>query len=162
MNTAVLTDSMTTLMRELVDGAPHGGAYVLNGGDPGLLASLDRIDAAAASESNDGGATIAAHVAHLDYGISLMNRWAGGEANPFATADWGAAWQTGAVTEAEWAELRATLREQVQRWQQALGRPRDVMPIELNGMMGSIVHLAYHLGAIRQIDRTLRGPRDTG
>ncbi len=25
-------------------------------------------------------------------------------------------------------------------------------------MIGSIAHLAYHLGAIRQIDRTARGP----
>jgi hypothetical protein len=30
--------------------------------------------------------------------------------------------------------------------------------LELNGMIGSIAHLAYHLGAIRQIDYTLRGP----
>ena len=40
----------------------------------------------AASQTSHGGASIAAHVAHLTYGLSLMNRWAGGEANPFATA----------------------------------------------------------------------------
>lgn len=28
----------------------------------------------------------------------------------------------------------------------------------LNGAIGSIAHLAYHLGAIRQIDRGTRGP----
>ena len=31
-------------------------------------------------------------------------------------------------------------------------QPRDVDEIELNGMIGSIAHLAYHLGAIRQIN----------
>lgn len=162
MNTNELAESLTTLLSELVDGAPPGSAYVLNGGDPGLLASLDRLDADAASASHDDGATIAAHVAHLGYGISLMNRWADGEPNPFATADWGAAWKTAAVSEQEWADLRAALREQVQRWQRAVALPRDVRRIELNGMIGSIVHLAYHLGAIRQIDRALRGPRETG
>jgi hypothetical protein len=39
-----------------------------------------------------------------------------------------------------------------------LGTPRDVDDIELNGMVGSVAHLAYHLGAIRQIDRATRGP----
>jgi hypothetical protein len=29
-------------------------------------------------------------------------------------------------------------------------------------MIGSIAHLAYHLGAIRQINRAARGPSDTG
>lgn len=32
--------------------------------------------------------------------------------------------------------------------------------IELTGMIGSIAHLAYHLGAIRQIDKQTRGPRE--
>jgi hypothetical protein len=29
---------------------------------------------------------------------------------------------------------------------------------ELTGMVSSVVHLAYHLGAIRQMDRRIRGP----
>jgi hypothetical protein len=30
----------------------------------------------------------------------------------------------------------------------------------LSGMVASTVHLAYHLGAIRQIDKQARGPRE--
>jgi hypothetical protein len=33
--------------------------------------------------------------------------------------------------------------------------------LELNGVIASVAHLAYHLGAIRQIDRTIRGPEAT-
>ena len=40
-----------------------------------------------------------------------------------------------------------------------LGSPRDVTEVELTGMVASIAHLAYHLGAIRQIDKDARGPR---
>lgn len=29
---------------------------------------------------------------------------------------------------------------------------------ESNGAIASIAHLAYHMGAIRQIDRPIRGP----
>jgi hypothetical protein len=31
--------------------------------------------------------------------------------------------------------------------------------LELNGVVASIAHLAYHLGAIRQIDRSTHGPK---
>ena len=158
MNTRELTDTMTTLFAELVDGAPEAGAFMLNRGDAGLLRSLDNLSAEAASASSEGGATIAAHVEHLRYGLSLMNRWSGGE-NPFRDADWSAAWQTSSVSDAEWERLRAGLRDEAHRWLSTLGTPRDVAPIELNGMLGSIAHLAYHLGAIRQIDRTARGPQ---
>lgn len=158
MNSSELAGSMETLFSELVDGASDRVAYMLNRGDRGLLRSLDRLSAAAASASADGGATIAAHVEHVRYGLSLMNRWAGGEENPFATADWSAAWNTTAVSDAEWERLRAELADEAHRWLAVLRTPRELDGIALNEMLGSIGHLAYHLGAIRQIDRTARGP----
>ena len=57
-----------------------------------------------------------------------------------------------------WQKLRADLRDEATRWQTALRAPREVQEIELNGMVGSIAHLAYHLGAIRQINSSVRGP----
>ena len=38
-------------------------------GDPGLLRSLDKLTAADASAAVQGGATVAAHVNHLRYGL---------------------------------------------------------------------------------------------
>ena len=134
---------------------------MLNAGDAGLLRSLDRISAAAASAPTPTGSSIAAHVDHLRYGLSLMNRWSAGE-NPFADADWSASWKRTAVSKEEWQRLRSDLRAEAARWLDALRTPREVREIELNGMIGSIAHLAYHLGAIRQIDSTLRGPADSG
>lgn len=161
MNTAELTDALTTLFSELVDGAPASGAYVLNPGDAGLLGALERLSAADASNGIAGGAPVAAHVDHLRYGISLMNRWASGEENPFASADWSAAWRRTEVTDEEWRELRDGLRQETHRWLGALGTPRDVDTVALNGMLGSIVHLGYHLGAIRQLAPSTRGPRQS-
>jgi hypothetical protein len=134
---------------------------VLNPGDAGLLGSLDRLNAADASASRDGGATIAAHVEHLAFGLSLMNRSAAGEANPFAGADWSAAWRRAGVTEEEWAELKAGLRNEIERWHRALASPGDTRGAELDGVIGTIVHLGYHFGAIRQIHAATRGPRAT-
>ena len=157
MNTAEISRSLTTLFRELTYGAPETGAYVLNRGDVGLLRALDRLSAEAASREHGGGSSIAAHVEHVRYGLSLLNRWAGGE-NPFADADWAASWERTEVSDAEWPQLRAALRQEVDAWLATLGTARDVVDMELNGMIGSIAHLAYHLGAMRQMDRSLRGP----
>jgi hypothetical protein len=32
--------------------------------------------------------------------------------------------------------------------------------VELTGLLASVAHLAYHLGAIRQIDKATRGPKE--
>ena len=161
MNTHEITSTLTTLLGELLDGPPGRDAYMLNGGDAGLLRSLDKLRACDASAIPPGGAaSIAAHVDHLRYGLSLMNRWAGGEQNPFGSADWSTSWRKTAVSDAEWQQLRNDLATEARRWLDALRAPRDVSRIELNGVVGSIAHLAYHLGAIRQIDRAARGPAD--
>jgi len=159
MNTRDLTGTLTKLFGELIDGPPGAEAYMLNRGDAGLLRSLDKLTAADASTAVPGGATIAAHVAHLRYGFSLMNRWSAGE-NPFASADWESSWRTTSVSEPEWQELRNGLRREAQRWSEVLRTPRDVDAMALSGIVGSIAHLAYHLGAIRQINRAARGPAE--
>lgn len=158
MTSPDLDRSLSALFRELTHGAPRDGAFVLNRGDAGLLASLETLSAEEASQSRDGGASIAAHVDHLRYGLSLMNRWAAGE-NPFGDADWSRSWERGAVSDPEWRRLRDALRGEVDRWLVALESPREVTGAELDGVIGSIVHLGYHLGAIRQIHASTRGPQ---
>ena len=153
--------TLARLFSELVDGANGaGGAFMLNSGDVGLLRSLDTLSAAEASRSVDDGATIAAHAQHLRYGLSLMNRWAAEGGDPFADAAWDEAWKTSGVDDLAWGEIRKGLRDESRRWLAALGAPRDVTDIELAGMIASIAHLAYHLGAIRQISVRGRGPRE--
>jgi hypothetical protein len=160
MRTAGLTSTLTRLFAELVDGVRDaGGGLVLNSGDAGLLRSLDRIPAADASQSASGGGSIAAHARHVRDGLSLINRWADQGGNPFADPKWDEAWRAGPVDDAAWDEVRAGLRTEAQRWRRHLESPRDVTDVELAGMIASIAHVAYHLGAIRQIGVQARGPR---
>jgi hypothetical protein len=153
----IVARSLTTLLSELVDG-PSEPCFMLNKGDAGLLRSLDALSAEAASQSTAGGATIAAHVDHLRYGLSLMNRWGAGE-DPWSDADWAQSWRITRVTDEGWAKLRADLAQELRRWQEFLRMPRERNVVDLNGVISSVVHLAYHLGAIRQIDRHARGPK---
>lgn len=151
-------DSLAFLFSELTDGPPAGEAYMLNSGDPGLLRSLDKLNAHDASAAPPGGASIAAHVDHVLYGLELMIRWSDGDPDPWSAADWTASWRRGTVDDREWATLRERFRATVRRWRDALQRPREMSAVELNGVIASIAHLAYHFGAIRQIDRSIRGP----
>jgi hypothetical protein len=153
---------VVTLLDELTHGAPSEMCWVLNGGDPGLLASLDRLTArqACASPAN-GGPTVAAHVNHLRYGLELLNRWEDGEENPFASADWAASWDRTFVDDGEWDLLRSELRQRVERWRASLASPRDTSGFALTGIVAAVVHIGYHMGALRQIDRTLTGPEAT-
>ena len=160
MTTPTLASVLPVLMRELVDGSsdPRAGTYMLNRGDPGLLASLERISAYAASTTHGGGASIAAHTDHIRYGLALLTRWAAGERSPWKGADWTASWKRQAVTDEEWRALLEDLRRETRAWTDALRTPRPLDDAEACWVAGSVAHLAYHFGAIRQIDRATRGP----
>src|SRR5207247_546698 len=79
MNTtdSVFQRALSNMLTEIFDGPPGQEAYLLNPGDPGLLRQLDRIDASAASKRPmPGKTTIAAHIDHVRFGFSILNRWA--------------------------------------------------------------------------------------
>jgi hypothetical protein len=156
----MLEHALVALLNELADGPAAEAAFVLNSGDRGLLRSLDTLSAAEASATAGGESTIAAHVDHLRYGFHLMNRWSRGE-SPFADADYSASWRRTVVTEDEWKRLRASLRAEIEQWRAAIpeSRERKLTEEEVTGMVSSVVHLAYHVGAMRQMNRALRGPK---
>jgi len=161
MHTADTSRVLARLFAELIDGPPaRSEAFMLNTGDAGLLRSLEKLSAADASRAVNGGATIAAHAQHVRYGLSLMNRWARDGGNPFADATWDEAWKTTAVDDSQWQEIRRGLGDEAHKWLHVLASPRSVTDVEMAGLVASIAHLAYHLGAIRQINKAARAPRE--
>jgi hypothetical protein len=161
MRTTDTSPALEHLFSEPVDGVTSAkGGFVLNKTDAGLLGSLEKLSAAAASRSANEGATIAAHAQHLGYGLSLMTAWVEKGGNPFANAKWDEAWKITTVDASAWEEIRNGLRHEAQRWLNVLQTPRDVNGIEFTGLVSSIAHLAYHLGAIRQINQDARGPKE--
>jgi hypothetical protein len=160
MNTgdAIFQRALGKMLTEIFDGPPGSEAYLLNPGDPGLLGQLEAIDArAASSRPMPGKTTIASHVDHVHYGLTLMNRWAAGEANPFADADWNASWQRTTVTDAQWRTLRDNLRRQAETWRKHVAGRTTWDDLSASGALSSAAHTAYHLGAIRQILAAIGG-----
>ena len=155
----LLVDALKGLLTELAVGPPGKSAYVLNPGDRGLLESLRALSAAQASARPQGRSSIASHAHHLHYGFTLMNRWARGE-DPFKDAQWSESWRQQLVDDDAWAKLLTALGDEIKKWREAIGA-RDWDPIVLSGTIGSVAHLAYHLGAIRQLNAATAGPRET-
>ncbi len=151
-NDTIFQGALAKVLDEIFDGPPGGEAFLLNPGDPGLLRQLDAIDAGAAStRPMPGKTTIASHVDHVCYGLSLLNRWSDGEANPWASADWEASWKRSAVNEDQWQKLRAELRCQSEAWRKHATQRSDWNGLSAAGALASAAHTAYHLGSIRQI-----------
>lgn len=125
------------------------GAY-LDKGDS-LFTTLEEVTAVQASAPACGERnSIAAQVNHLIFYFDVAFQYMRGE-NP-GKQDWGTAWELVAVSEEEWADLKAQLRDR----QQTLVRMIKETPAEAfvseemaGGAMASIAHTAFHLGQIR-------------
>lgn len=144
--------AVSKLLIEIFNGPPGSEAFILNPGDAGLIRQLETIPADEASAPPaPGRKTIAAHADHVHYGLTLLNRWAAGEPNPWADADWNASWQRTTVSEEQWQSLLAALRHESETWQRAMATRTDWDDLTAAGALSSVAHTAYHLGAIRQI-----------
>ena len=149
---SIFQRAVSKLLVEVFNGPPGDEAYILNPGDPGLHQQLETISAATASEQPiPGKPSIASHVDHVHYGLSLLTRWLAGEENPWADADWNASWRRNAVTDDQWGILRQNLREKADTWQNAVSRRTEWDDLNAAGALSTIAHTAYHLGSIRQI-----------
>ena len=150
--------ALQAVFREVLNGPPIGRAYILNSGDDGLLGSLNRLSADEASARPDGRSSVAAHVHHVHYGLTLLNRWLRGE-NSYADAKFAESWRHQAVDEAQWRELRAALAREAQDWTAAVGERTTWDEEAWINVIAITAHTAYHLGAIRQLTAAASGPR---
>jgi hypothetical protein len=96
-------------------------------------------------------------VHHLQYAFSLINRWARDE-DLYGQANWSESWRHQQVTEEGWRALVDALEGEIRAWLNAVSTLRQLDTAALRETIGSIVHLAYHLGAIRQVDAAAAGP----
>ena len=149
---AVFRRALVKLLVEIFEGPPRNEAYVLNPGDLGLVRQLESMSAqTASSRPMPGKTTIASHTDHVLYGLTLLNRWAAGEENPWAGADWIASWKRTSVTEQQWRSLVEDLRREARKWREVVAARGQWDDVAAAGALSSAAHTAYHLGAIRQI-----------
>ena len=132
----------------------HHGIFLDKG--TSLFETLHGISAEQASRPlGTGGATVAAHTAHVDFYLEVLERFL--LARDTTPADWRAIWLTvQAVQPEEWAALQHRLRASYKRVSATLRGLDDWNDGDsLSVAMAMVAHTAAHLGAIRQGLRAL-------
>src|SRR5688572_19106154 len=147
MKEAIL-EQVVELLRETFEGAVPGQGTQYLDHTSGIRATLSALNADQASRRLDGHPSIASHVRHMNFHLRVTAEWIQGD---HSRRDWAASFEPQTVTEAEWAALQRDLeasRADVVRTLEGLS-PEQF--IEEGAGLGSVAHLAYHLGAIRQL-----------
>src|SRR5882762_10133577 len=141
------------LLRETYEGGLPGQGTQYLGHSSGIRSTLSGLTAEQASRRPDGHPSIAAHARHMNFHLRVTGEWILGD---HSKRDWKASFEPQTVNEEEWVrlgqELEASRRELV-RVLESLPPNRFA---EEGAAAGAITHLAYHLGAIRQLMHQVR------
>jgi len=144
-------------VREVFEGVPEGqGSWITSGGpEGGLNGSLAGLSAAQASRQL-AGTTVAAHAEHVRWLVSKVNAFLRDEK---PAMDWSESWAVTTVDEAAWNKLRTELRKEGTELLANIEKSQDWGgEAAANGAISTYGHIAYHLGAIRQLRKlTLAG-----
>lgn len=158
--TTAINTPASELLFELIDGPgdPKATWIVSTELATGVLGTLRRFTAEQASRAPAlGHKTPAAHAAHLLFSLELATQRLLGENPP---ADWDASWEPSVVSGDDWTRLLDQLREASVRLRQTIeARTADWEPTAFKGIIATVGHTAYHLGALRQL---LPSPHTSG
>jgi hypothetical protein len=149
-----MLEQVVELLRETFEGALPGQGTQYLDHDSGILPTLSKLTAEDASRRFEGHPSIASHVRHMSFHLRVTSEWIQGD---HSRRDWKASFEPQTVTDAEWRELQKGLevaRAEVVRTLEGLSPERFV---EEGAGLGSVTHLAYHLGAIRQLMHRAKG-----
>jgi hypothetical protein len=147
MNSDEMTKSLSGLLQEAYEGADS--SFFSDAEKGGLLRTLSELSAEQASRPIVAdGLTVAAHAEHLRWSLANLNATTRGAAwNP----NWAESWRVRQVDPTEWDALRSKLRHEYETTLEAM-RSLDAAhlePMMFTGVVATIAHAAYHLGAIR-------------
>lgn len=147
--------ALSALHSETLNGRPEGKDYTWFVQDRECICDvLDSLTAEQASRVlRDGVATIAAHCFHIHFALASGNAQCRGET---FSGTWESSWHVQAVTDAEWAALghkiKSEFADNIRHFsQKADWDDQD----ETLGTCALIPHMAFHLGAIRQLMKFL-------
>lgn len=140
------------LLLESFEGSPEGqpSAYLDRGA--GMFNTLDSLSADEVSREFHG-TTIAAQTEHAKFYLDRLCEFINGRTEP---VNWEDSWLIETVNEMEWNALRETVRRSYENCLRVLASLDDWNEMQMGMAMGMVAHTAYHLGAIRQIVKSVR------
>jgi hypothetical protein len=134
------------VMREIFHGQKNGGVFLDDGSDA-LLGLLDKLSASEAS-ATEAGASVEAHARHVSFSLQAYSMALTQLEPRYIERDW-PEWRNTQVTEPEWRETRAGLKQNLASLLEALRETRGGDAPQLALALGALAHMAFHLGAIQ-------------
>jgi len=144
-------ESVAYLLRETFEGSPEGqpSAYLDRG--VGYFATLGGLTAEQVSRGFNG-TTIAAQTEHAKFYLDRLCEFIEGRTE---RVNWEDSWLIETVNDAEWEALQGSVRKAYENTLKTLAATTEWDASKTGMAMGLIAHSAYHLGAIRQIAKTV-------
>ena len=152
LQTEHFIESVAYLLRETFEGSPEGqpSAYLDRG--IGFFNTLDELSADQVSREY-GDTTIAAQTEHAKFYLDRLCEFINGRSEK---VNWEDSWLIETVNDTEWEALRQTMRQAYENALKCIAAQPD-WDLKKAGMaIGLIAHTAYHLGAVRQIAKSVR------
>ncbi len=149
--TTSFVGSVAYLLRETFEGSPdgEGSAYLDHG--VGMFDTLAKISASGASQPFFG-TTVAAQAEHAKFYLDRLCEFINGRT---AKVNWEDSWLIEAVNDEECDALRSVVRTAYENCLRCLAEDREWNEDQVGMAIGLIAHTAYHLGAMRQIAKSL-------
>lgn len=148
ISSELLAKQLKTLLREGIQGPQKDWSYFTDPNSKGVLGTIEKLSSTSASKiSGPNDNTIAAHVWHLIFALRATSDWIQGDHSP---KDWDESWRIQKVNDSEWAKIQSKLRQHYENFIRVIETVDLSKEEVLSGVIGTIAHVAYHLGAIRQ------------
>lgn len=139
------------ILGETFEGSPEGqgSAYLDNG--VGVFNTLENLSAEQVSR-HVGGTTIAAHTEHAKFYLDRLCEFIAGRTEP---VNWEQSWLIETVNETEWNFLREGMQKSYEGVLRCFAEVETWKEDNIGEAIAIIAHTAYHLGAIRQIAKSV-------
>jgi len=143
--------SLAYLFHETFEGSPEGqgSAYLDHG--VGIFSTLDNLSSEQVSRESNG-TTIAAQTEHAKFYLDRLCEFIGGRTE---RVNWEDSWLIEDVNETEWNALRDGVRKSYENALRCFAENQNWSEDNVGMAIGLLAHTAYHLGAIRQIAKSL-------
>ncbi|HKP69486.1 MAG TPA: hypothetical protein VJV05_09395 [Pyrinomonadaceae bacterium] len=150
--TARFVAAVAYLLRETFEGSPEGqpSAYLDRG--IGFFNTLSEVSAADASKEFQG-TTIAAQTEHAKFYLDRLCEFINGRTE---RVNWEDSWLIETVNDAEWDALRSSVTNAYENALRCIASVDDWTEDRTGMAVGLVAHTAYHLGAVRQIAKSIK------
>ena len=151
LQTVQFIEAVAYLLRETFEGSPEGqpSAYLDRG--VGFFNTLDKLSAAQVSQEF-GETTIVAQTEHAKFYMDRLCEFLSGRTE---RVNWEDSWLIEAVTDEEWNALRSSVKTAYEGALKCLAGIESWDAAKAGMAIGLIAHTAYHLGAVRQIAKSV-------